>query len=76
MPRRIASHVAAELVDERIVEQHRVITVRRVEYPIGVGRETEQWKSPFLVEVIDELHGEALTEGVPKFGASDLAGGF
>ena len=68
--RRVAAEVAAQLVDERIVNQHRVVKVRRVEHPVGVGGHSEQRVIFLVIELIEELHRETRLRQACRTGAA------
>src|SRR4030095_392767 len=57
--RGVAPHIATQLVDEWIMNQHRIEDVRGIKHPIGIRREATTREPLALVEFIQELQCEA-----------------
>src|ERR1051325_7347106 len=68
--RRITSDVATQLIDKRVVDHGQVISIRRIEHPIGIRRKTERGEVPFFIKLIEELQCE---RGLGKSGRSGTA---
>src|SRR5947207_2865435 len=57
--RTVAPHIATQLVDEWIMNQHRIEDIRGIKHPIGIRREAQDREALVPVEFIQELQREA-----------------
>src|SRR5689334_12443096 len=70
--RGVAPHIATQLMNERVMNQHRIEHIWGIKYPIGIRREAQDRETLFLVEFIQELQRKAWLRHPRRARTSDM----